>query len=255
MKKKFIKKDDPLKRIDAVLSDQIKEASYHISPHIEQSFWNDRISVDKVYSRAILLSSAMNDIELETVLVPLCVGVELSALGLSFHLMDHSGLENQERSLFLLLGDFFYSKAMNFFFQIGLPRVVDVVARSISEMVEEEGRILNIPDTSADVMDKNSLLQRSCLLKESFLLPFLFSPESPPRASLTKLLSCNASIIRSYSQLLGPYGQSSAQILGSLGPVLTGLRLDMLDESRRALAQSDINDRLAQEVVLFLEGL
>lgn len=255
MKKKFIKKDDPLKRIDAVLSDQIKEASYHISPHIEQSFWNDRISVDKVYSRAILLSSAMNDIELETVLVPLCVGVELSALGLSLHLMDHSSLENQERSLFLLLGDFFYSKAMNFFFQIGLPRVVDVVARSISEMVEEEGRILNIPDTSADVMDKNSLLQRNYLLKESFLLPFLFSPESPPRASLTKLLSCNSSIIRSYSQLLGPYGQSSAQILRSLGPVLTGLRLDMLDESRRALAQSDINDRLAQEVVLFLEGL
>ncbi|GFP21826.1 hypothetical protein HKBW3S06_01053, partial [Candidatus Hakubella thermalkaliphila] len=65
MKKKFIEKDDPLKRIDAVLSDQIKEASCHISPQIEQSFWNDRISVDKVYSRAILFSSAMNDIELE----------------------------------------------------------------------------------------------------------------------------------------------------------------------------------------------
>ncbi|GFP19613.1 hypothetical protein HKBW3S03_01118 [Candidatus Hakubella thermalkaliphila] len=255
MKKKFIEKDDPLKRIDAVLSDQIKEASSHISPQIEQSFWNDRISVDKVYSRAILFSSAMNDIELETVLVPLCVGAELSALGLNLHLMDHSSLENQERSLFLLLGDFFYSKAMNFFFQIGLPRVVDVVARSILEMVEEEGRIMNISDTSADVMDKNSLLQRNYLLKESFLLPFLFSPESPLRASLTKLLSGNASIIRSCSQLLSFRDQSSAGVFRSLGPVLTGLRLDILAQSRRALVQSDMDKKLAQEVTLFLEGL
>jgi hypothetical protein len=255
MKKKFTEKDDLLKRIDAVLGDQIKEASYHISPHVEQSFWNDRISVDQVYSRAILLSSAMNDIELETVLVPLCAGVELSALGLSLHLMDHSSLENQERSLLLLLGDFFYSKAMNFFFQIGLPRVVGVVSRSISEMVEEEGRIMNTSTVSPDVMDKHSLLHRNYLLKESFLLPFLFSPENPPRACLSKLLSCNASIIRSCSQLLSLCGQSSAEVFRSLGPILTGLRLDMLDESRRALVQSDMDKKLAQEVILFLEGL